>query len=143
MAQLQATTVNGTLNSLRTENVQTGSYTLALSDRDKVVAMNNTSAATVTIPSDSTVNFPIGSIVYINRINNGVVTLAAASDVTISTTGNLATFEELFVRKRDNNFWMVIDVPRSPTVTGGDLSSDGDFSINSFTSPGSFTLSVV
>jgi hypothetical protein len=134
MAQLQATTVNGTLTSLRTENVQTGNYILALTDRDRVVAMNNTAAATVTIPNDSSVNFPIGSVVYVNRINTGSVTLAGAGGVTVGRSGNLADFEELFVRKRANNFWMVVDVTRPPSTTGGAITNVGGFRIHSFTS---------
>jgi len=140
MAELQPTTVDGTLNSLRSENVQTSSYTLSINDRDRVVAMNNTSNVTVTVPNDSAVNFPIGSIVYINRINSGSVTLAAASGVTLGRTGNLASFEEIYVRKRDDNFWMVIDVTRAPTVTGGTESDSGGFKINTFTSSGTLSI---
>ena len=142
MAQLQATTVNGTLNSLRTENVQTGNYTLALGDRDRVVAMNNTINATVTIPNDSTVNFPVGSLVYITRLNSGTVTLAAAGGVNISVQGNLAQAEELLVRKRAANTWIVIDVPRSPPTSGGTQTFSGGFTIHTFTTVGTSTFVV-
>ena len=55
--------VNGTVNSLVQENTaQTGSYTLALSDRDKVVVMNNSGSATLTVPPNSSVAFPVGSV---------------------------------------------------------------------------------
>jgi hypothetical protein len=137
MAQLQATTVNGTLNSLRTENIQVNSYTLALADRDRVVAMNNTGNVTVTIPNDSTVDFPIGSLVYVTKLNTGGVTLAAASGVTATATGNFADSEELLLRKRANNFWMVIDVPRPPGTSGGVVNDASGFRNHTFTVTGS------
>jgi len=142
MAQLQATTVNGTLNSLRTENIQTGNYTLQLADRDRVVAMNNSTAATVTIPNDSTVNFPIGSLVYIARINSGDVTLAVASGATVTAVGPFATSEEMCVRKRAANTWIVIDVPRPPGTSGGVISTASGFRIHTYTPVGNSTFTI-
>jgi hypothetical protein len=112
MAQLQATTVNGVINSLRTENVQTGNYTFALVDSGRVVAMNNTAAATVTIPNDSSVNFPIGSVVYVNRLNTGTVTIAGAAGVTINglPSNQLANLQEIGFRKRVANSWVSLIV---------------------------------
>jgi hypothetical protein len=123
MANLQATTVDGILVSLRTENVQTGNYTLALTDRDKVVAMNNTAAVTVTIPTNLSVAFPIGSVVYINRVNTGSVTLAAAGGVTVSRTGLFGVKESIECRKRDTNEWIVVDQANNLTATGGTTST--------------------
>jgi len=140
MADLQPTTVDGTLNSLLIENVKTGSHTLTLNDRDRVVAMDNPTDATVTIPNDSTTDFPIGSIVYINRLNSGNVTLAAASGVTVSKTGNLALFEELFIRKRNNNFWIIVDVTKSPTASGGSETQEAGAGVSTFTSDGTFVV---
>ena len=102
--------LNGTANSLRTENVITSGRSLELTDRDRVVACNNTSSITVTIPLDSTTNFPVGSIIYIARVNTGTVQLAAAVGVTVSTfralPANLPSNEEIFVRKRAANSWI-------------------------------------
>ena len=141
MANLQATDVAGTLTDLRTENVKTGSHTLATADRNKVVAMNNSSNATVTIPNDNNVNFPIGSVVYINRIGSGNVELAGQAGVTVSRTGTLAQFEELHVRKRAANYWMVVDVPSSPDGSGGSVSAADGYTIHTYTS-GSSTFVV-
>jgi hypothetical protein len=140
MAQLQPTVVDGTLNSLVTENVKTSSHTLALADRDKVVAFNGTSAQVVTIPTDS-VAFPIGSIVYIGRYNTGTLTLAAASGVTVSKTGTFAINEEVYVRKRASNTWIVVDSPRNLSGTGGSVATAGSYKFHTFTSgTGTFTL---
>jgi hypothetical protein len=92
--------VEGTVRSLLQENVQTASYTLALTDRSRVVLMNNTAAATVTVPTNASVAFPTGSVVYIGRFNTGTVTLAAAGGVTLSKSGLLGANEDIFIRKR-------------------------------------------
>ena len=60
------------------ENVQTGNYTLQLSDLNKVVAMNNSSTATVTIPNNTSVAFPIGSIINVYTMNASKVNIAGA-----------------------------------------------------------------
>jgi len=114
MADLQPTQIVGTgiINSLVTENIKTSSHTLSLNDRDRVVAMNNTSGETVTVPNDSVVNFPIGSIVYINRINSGSVTLAAGNGVTLRglLSSQLSSLQELGLRKRAANDWIALIV---------------------------------
>lgn len=134
MAQLQTTDVDGTLTSLVTENVKTGSHTLQLADRNKVVAFNGTGAQVVTVPNDNTVNFPIGSVIYINRINTGTLELAAAAGVNLAKTGTFAVNEEIYLRKRAANYWMVIDSPRNLSVAGGDASVGGGYNYNTFTS---------
>jgi len=133
-------TVNGTARSLRTENVQTTSYTLALTDRDRVVAFNGTGSQTVTVPTDA-VAFPTGSVVYIARINTGSLTLAAPG-VTITKTGNFAPNEELYVRKRGSNSWIVVDSPQQLTATGGTISNITGYRVHSYTS-GSSTFVLV
>jgi hypothetical protein len=142
MAQLQATTVDGVLNSLRPDNITTTSKDIQLADRDKVVACNNTSAITITVPADSTVNFPIGSVVYIARVNTGAVTLAAAGGVTLTRFGTLANNEELYVRKRAANSWITVDQPQSASGTGGTLAASGGYNNHTYSTAGSFTFIV-
>lgn len=134
--------VNGVVNSLRTENIKTTSHTLTLADRDKVVAMNNTGSESVTVPPDSSVDFPVGSIVYINRLNSGGVTLSEGAGVSLTRTGNLAENEEIYIRKRAANSWIVVDVPRNPSGDGGTVTSAQGFTIHSFTSTGSDTFTI-
>lgn len=134
--------VNGVVNSLRTENAKTGDYTLALADRDKVVAMNNTATATVTVPAESSVNFPIGSVVYVNRLNTGTVALAAGAGVTLYRTGNLGLYEEIILRKRASDTWVVIDQPQNPGGDGGTQGAASGFTFHTFTSTGSDTFTV-
>jgi hypothetical protein len=129
--------VVGTVRSLRTENIKTADHTLALVDRDKVVAFNGTGGQTVTVPPDSSVSFPVGSVLYINRINTGALTLAAGAGVSLSKTGSFGTNEEIVIRKRDTNSWIVIDSPRLMTATGGSLTSASGYNVHTFTSGGS------
>jgi hypothetical protein len=65
------------------QNPQTSSYTLALSDSSKHI-YHTGAAATITIPTNSLVAFPIGTAISI--INNG------SGALTISTTGITAKF---------------------------------------------------
>lgn len=93
--------------SLITENVQTSSYTLQLTDRNKVVAMNNSSAAVVTIPANETAAFPIGSIVNVYAMSNQTITIAGASGVTVRNAGQLfERYVEVSLRKRASNEWV-------------------------------------
>jgi hypothetical protein len=142
MANLLATTVNGTLTALTTENVQTVSYQLALADRNRVVTMNNTTAVNVTVPADATVNFPVGSVVQVARINTGVVNLVAAGGVTLSKTGTFAINEEIILRKRAANNWIVTDTARVLTGTGGSKIVSGIQAIHSYTATGAQTFTV-
>jgi len=142
MAQLQATTVNGTLNALKTENTTTASRSLALADRDRVVACTNTAAITITVPTDASVNFPIGSVVSVARSGTGTVTLAAAGGVTVTKVGILAANEEVVLRKRAANNWLVIDQPSVLNGTGGTKVTSGTQSIHSYTATGAQTFTV-
>lgn len=137
-------TTNGPVVQRRIENVQVGSYTLSLTDRNIVVAMNNGSAATVTIPTDVAVNFPIGSIVHISRIGAGSVTLAAPG-VTVNADGlgNLALNETVECRKRASNNWQVINRPYSVSGTGGaSTATIGDIRVHNYTATGASTFVV-
>lgn len=72
------------------ENVQTGtSYTLVLSDAFKLVAMNNSSANTITVPPNSSVAFPIGTRIDLSQDGTGQTTIVADSGVTIRTPETL------------------------------------------------------
>ncbi len=142
MAQLQTTTVSGTLNALRLENTTAISKTLQLVDRDRVVACTNSSAITVTIPNDTTVNFPVGSVVWISKIGSGSVTVAAEGGVTVTRLGLLALYEEMYFRKRAANSWVTVDQPGQPAFGGGSVTSSSIYTIHSFTSAGANTATL-
>lgn len=130
------------LRYLLTENVKTGSHTLELADQGRVVSMQSSSPLTITVPNDSTANFPVGSLVYMNRLGTGAVSLAAAGGVTVTRLGNFSTNEELYIRKRAANFWVTVDSPVNPVGSGGSLSSAGGANVHQFTGVGNSTFTV-
>lgn len=71
-------------------NAQTSSYTLVLTDANKMITIDSSSANTLTLPLDSSVNFVIGTQISVNSIGTGQTSIVAASGVTInSKSGNL------------------------------------------------------
>jgi citrate lyase gamma subunit len=71
-----------------TSNNQTGTtYTLILSDAGKIIDMNNASAITLTVPLNSSVDFPVGTRIDLVQSGAGQVTVAGAGGVTINSKG--------------------------------------------------------
>ena len=71
------------------ENAQTGTtYTLVLSDAGKMITMTNASSNTLTIPLNSSVAFPVNTRIDIIQYGAGQTTIAAASGVTIYSSGS-------------------------------------------------------
>lgn len=69
-------------------NRQTGtSYTLVKSDAGKAVEMDNASANTVTVPPDSSVLLPIGTVIEIFQYGAGQTTIVAGSGVDLRSSG--------------------------------------------------------
>ena len=90
------------------ENVQTGSYTLQLSDINKIVAVNNSSSVTVTVPSNSTAAFPLGTVINIYAMTNNNVVIGSEVGVTVRNSGIISTqYTEISLRKRDTNEWVL------------------------------------
>ena len=72
---------------LVTANRQTASYTLVLSDADKLVEMNVASANNLTIPPNSSVAFSTGTQILLAQYGAGQTTVVAGSGVTIRSNG--------------------------------------------------------
>jgi hypothetical protein len=68
-------------------NRQTASYTLILSDADKLVEMNVGSANNLTVPLNSSVAFPTGTQILLAQYGAGQTTVVATSGVTIRSNG--------------------------------------------------------
>lgn len=61
-------------------NAQTGTtYTLALTDVAKVVTMTNAAASTLSVPTNASVAFPIGTQILIYQGGAGQVTISAVT----------------------------------------------------------------
>lgn len=81
-----------TMTSTRTLNAQTGtSYTLVLTDgaRAAFLTMSNAGASTLTVPPNSSVAFPVGSVIEGAQLGAGQVTLTPGAGVTINGTPGL------------------------------------------------------
>jgi hypothetical protein len=81
------TQLNTKLASIVSFNRQTGSYTLAASDVNKMVEMNVGSANNLTVPLDSSVSIAVGSVVMVSQYGAGQTTIVAASGVTLRSVG--------------------------------------------------------
>ncbi len=108
-AKLQVT---GGISYQNIFNTQTASYTLALTDQSKIVETNVGSANNVTIPLDSSVNFPIGTEIQVLQLGAGQTTIVATSGVTTrSKSGQLKIANQntgVTLVKRAANDWYVI-----------------------------------
>lgn len=72
-------------DDLVTENAQTGtSYTLVLTDRSKLVSMSNASANELTIPTNASVAFPVGTTIVVQQKGAGATTITGDTGVTVN-----------------------------------------------------------
>jgi hypothetical protein len=72
-------------------NAQVGTtYTFVLADRDELVTASNSSAQTYTIPLNSSVAFPTGTLINLIQIGTAQVTVQGAGGVTVLSTGATA-----------------------------------------------------
>jgi hypothetical protein len=96
---------------------ETASYTAILANNGQLVTMNNASANTFSIPTDASVDFPIGTQINVLQIGVGQTTIQAvtAGTTTIVSTGATVAQPRLRVRyssatciKLAANSWVVM-----------------------------------
>ncbi|QCW22434.1 minor tail protein [Gordonia phage Tayonia] len=96
---------------LVTINAQTGAYTLVATDANKAVEVTSGSAVNVTIPTNASVGFPIGTVIEVDQMGAGKVTIVGASGVTVqsavATPTSRAQYSALVLRKRAADLWLV------------------------------------
>ncbi|MCR6496223.1 hypothetical protein LJB71_08335 [Thermomonas sp. S9] len=103
-------------------NTQNAAYTLALADRGKCVLKNNTTAYTWTIPPNSSVAFPVGTMITLRNANaTGAVTIARGSGVALRKAGSgtdanatLGVWGMATLLKEGTDSWVI-------SGTGGEL----------------------
>ena len=90
---------------------KTDSYTLSsLTERDSLIEVNKSTATTITIPADASVNYPVGTTLDILQTSTGQVTIAGAGGVTVNATPGLklrTTWSSCTLFKRAANTWVV------------------------------------
>lgn len=99
---------------LRTEgmasNTQTGTaYTLVLSDANKVIEMTNAGANTLTVPTNATVAFPIGTVIEVYQGGAGQTTIAAPGVTIRAPDGQKLAkqYSTASLRKRAADEWVL------------------------------------
>jgi hypothetical protein len=96
--------------SISTISQKTGSYTLSsLAERDSVIEIGSSTAATLTIPTDSAVNYPVGTSIDVIQTGSGQVTIVGASGVTVNSTPGLkirTQWSTITLLKRAADTWL-------------------------------------
>jgi|688.fasta_scaffold251482_2 hypothetical protein len=91
-------------------NAQAASYTLVLTDASKVLPVSNASANNVTVPPNSSVAFPIGSVVTLIQTGAGQTTIVAGAGVTIQSEGSRLKLKGQYAAatllKTDTDTWV-------------------------------------
>jgi len=84
-------------------------YDFILSDVGKYISMSYPTACTMTIPNDSSVNFPTGTRIEIEQDGTGQITILGASGVTIQSEGGktktVGKNAWCFIIKKEPNLW--------------------------------------
>jgi hypothetical protein len=107
---------NTTITPTVTVNAQTSSYTAVLADgNNTLVTLSNASANTFTIPPNSSVAFPVGTVLNFAQTGAGQTTITQGSGVTITSTGATASAPKTRVQysavsaiQTSTNNWLVI-----------------------------------
>ena len=99
------------VDSLTPISQKTASYTLSsLTERDDLIEMGSASATTLTIPTNATVAYPVGTSLDILQTGAGQVTIAGAAGVTVNATPGLklrTQWSSATLLKRAENTWVV------------------------------------
>jgi hypothetical protein len=93
-------------------NSQTGTtYTLVLGDAGKIVEINNASAITLTVPTNASVAYPVGTQITILQTGAGQITVADPSGGTLNATPGKklrAQWSSATLLKRATDTWVLI-----------------------------------
>ena len=98
-------------------NQQTSDYTLVLDDAGKVIEMTAATALNLTVPPNSSVAFPVGTIIEVYQGGAGTVSLVQGSGVTIRNNLPLSgQYAEATLRKRATDEWVLAGSLASSTT---------------------------
>ena len=97
------------LNEMAT-STKTASYELVLADANTIIEMNVGTANTLTVPANSSVAFPVGTVIEVYQLGAGQTTVTAAVGVTIRTPDTLkidGQYATAALRKRATDEWVL------------------------------------
>jgi hypothetical protein len=101
------------LNETIPLNAQTGTtYTLVAGDAGQLVTLSNASGITLTVPTNASVPFAIGTQITITQANSGQVTVAGDVGVTVSSSDShlklRVQWSAATLIKTNTNSWILI-----------------------------------
>lgn len=100
------------LDGIVMRTAQTAAYTFVLADANACTPFNLSAAANATIPPNSSVAFPVGTLLYVKQAGTAAVTFVAGSGVTLnvgnSSASTGATNDWLGVVQTAANTWDVV-----------------------------------
>jgi len=111
--QIMAAITAKTLTDLEraASSTQASSYTFVLGDANTVVESTSATAVNFTIPPNSSVAFPLGTVIEILQYGAGTITIVAGSGVTLRSNGSkvnsAAQYSTLGIRQRAANEWVL------------------------------------
>ena len=99
-------------NAYNVQAAKTAAYTLGAGDENDLIQMNTAGAVTLSIPTDATYNFPIGTKIEILQVGAGQVTVSAVTPGTTTVNGTpglklRAQWSHAMLIKRAANTWVL------------------------------------
>jgi len=111
--QIMAAITAKTLTDLEraASSTQASGYTFALGDANTVVESTSATAVNFTIPPNSSVAFPIGTVIEILQYGAGTITIVAGAGVTLRSNGSKVNtsgqYATVGIRQRAANEWVL------------------------------------
>lgn len=103
-------TTGGVISHLVPNSV-VGAYTLVLTDDGTIIEKLDSAGVAVTIPPDSSVNFPVGTQIIFIQTGAGQTSIQAGSGVTVNGTPGTklrTQFSSAVCLKRAANLWILL-----------------------------------
>lgn len=110
IAEVAAEAGSGSSTTIAIVTASGTTYTLVLTDAGKMVETTNASAVTVTVPTNASVAFPVGTILEIRQAGVGQVTVSPAGGVTIRSAATYTTraqWSGISLHKRGTDEWVI------------------------------------
>ena len=102
----------GLTAEITVETWNTATKTLTLSDANKLFKCSHTTDQTLTIPTNTTVAFPIGTMITFLLTSTYTVTFSGASGVTLTSIDSLVELATQFAMasliKTDTDTWQLV-----------------------------------
>lgn len=91
---------------------KTANYVLALHDSGKTITMNSSSAVTVTVPTNDTAAFPVGTVITVIQTGTGATSFVQASGVTIRSKNSYKVLNTQYsgaqLVKLETDIWVLL-----------------------------------